>query len=606
MKKLFLIVFLITSQLISAQEMNPDFLDSLPEDIRQDLEAQSKSQGDSENPVYRSLQNQTELKKRELEDLKIRLKQDLDYLEERLAEDSGNKTNQYDLKVFGSDFFSTYQSTYMPINEPNLSSSYVLDFGDALEIQLVGRVNETKIFQIKRDGSINIENIQPIKLIGLSLGDAISIIKSKVSSAYVGTEAFITLSNVRDINVLVSGNAFNPGIYTVSGNSNLLHVLSIAGGINEYGSYREINLIRDQKVIETLDMYDVLITGIYKSKSTLKTGDVIFVKPSKKIVSIDGAIKIPAKYELLDEQYLSDLIKYANGISIDADLNNIFLERILDGKIKSLPIRNIKQFNNIIANDGDALYIRKHAFKSVNIRGAVLKPGLYLMSEGESLNDLIKKSGGFTENSYLFGAVYETQDAFLINKMAKEELYGQFLENLYSTSLKSGTPISMGVLELTESLKDDKPNGRVVIDILDEAMSELLILKDGDTITIPEKSDNIYVYGEVNYGGALKFEANQDVEYFIDKSGGLKENAAMSSIYVLHPNGDTQRFALRRKNLFQNRPSQDELILYPGSIIFVPREIDNTIGTQLAAQAYVSILGNIGIALASLSSINNN
>ncbi len=606
MKKLFLIVFLITSQLISAQEMNPDFLDSLPDDIRQDLEAQSKSQGDSENPVYRGLQNQSELKKRELEDLKIRLKQDLDYLEKRLAEDSDNKTNQYDLKVFGSDFFSTYQSTYMPINEPNLSSSYVLDFGDALEIQLVGRVNETKIFQIKRDGSINIENIQPIKLIGLSLGDAISIIKSKVSSAYVGTEAFITIANVRDINVLVSGNAFNPGIYTVSGNSNLLHVLSIAGGINEYGSYREINLIRDQKVIETLDMYDVLITGIYKSKSTLKTGDVIFVKPSKKIVSIDGAIKIPAKYELLDEQYLSDLIKYANGISIDADLNNIFLERILDGKIKSLPIRNIKQFNNIIANDGDALYIRKHAFKSVNIRGAVLKPGLYLMSEGESLNDLIKKSGGFTENSYLFGAVYESQDAFLINKMAKEELYGQFLENLYSTSLKSGTPISMGVLELTESLKDDKPNGRVVIDILDEAMSELLILKDGDTITIPEKSDNIYVYGEVNYGGALKFEGNQDVEYFIDKSGGLKENAAMSSIYVLHPNGDTQRFALGRKNLFQNRPSQDELILYPGSIIFVPREIDNTIGTQLAAQAYVSILGNIGIALASLSSINNN
>ena len=606
MKKLFLIVFLITSQLISAQEMNPDFLNSLPDDIRQDLETQSKSQGDAENPVYRGLQNQSELKKRELEDLKIRLKQDLDYLEERLAEDSGNKTNQYDLKVFGSDFFSTYQSTYMPINEPNLSSSYVLDFGDALEIQLVGRVNETKIFQIKRDGSINIENIQPIKLIGLSLGDAISIIKSKVSSAYVGTEAFITLSNVRDINVLVSGNAFNPGIYTVSGNSNLLHVLSIAGGINEYGSYREINLIRDQKVIETLDMYDVLITGIYKSKSTLKSGDVIFVKPSKKIVSINGAIKIPAKYELLDEQYLSDLIKYANGISIDADLNNIFLERILDGKIKSLPIRNIKQFNNIIANDGDALYIRKHTFKSVNIRGAVLKPGLYLMSEGESLNDLIKKSGGFTENSYLFGAVYESQDAFLINKMAKEELYGQFLENLYSTSLKSGTPISMGVLELTESLKDDKPNGRVVIDILDEAMSELLILKDGDTITIPEKSDSIYVYGAVNYGGALKFEGNQDVEYFIDKSGGLKENAAMSSIYVLHPNGDTQRFALRRKNLFQNRPSQDELILYPGSIIFVPREIDNTIGTQLAAQAYVSILGNIGIALASLSSINNN
>jgi polysaccharide export outer membrane protein len=290
--------------------MNQDFLDSLPDDIKEDLEAQSKSQGDDENPVYRSTQNQTELKKRELEDLKIRIQQDLDDLEKKLAEDSDKRINQYELKVFGSDFFRTYQSTYMPINEPNLSSSYVLDFGDALEIQLVGRENDTKIVPLKRDGSINIENIQPIRLIGLSLGEAISIIKSKVSSAYVGTEAFITLANVRDINVLVSGNAFNPGIYTVSGNSNILHVLGIAGGINEYGSYREINLIRDQKVIETLDMYDVLITGIYSSKTTLKSGDVIFVKPSKKIVSIDGAVKIPARYELLEEQYLSDLIKY--------------------------------------------------------------------------------------------------------------------------------------------------------------------------------------------------------------------------------------------------------------------------------------------------------
>ena len=330
MKKFFLIVFLISSYSISAQEMNQDFLDSLPEDIRNDIEDQSKENGNIENPIYRSIQNKTDLKKRELEDLKKRLEQDLDYLEKRLESDSENKLDKNELKVFGSDFFSTYQSTYMPINEPNLSSSYVLDFGDTLEIQLVGRENATEILQLKRDGSINIDNIKPIKLMGLTLGDAVSLIKSKVAEVYVGTEAYISLSNVRDVNVLVSGNAFNPGIYTVSGNSNLLHVLGVAGGINEYGSYREINLIRDQEIIETLDMYDVLITGVYKSKTTLKSGDVVFVKPSKNMVSIDGAIKIPAKYELVDEQYLSDLIEYANGISKDADLSNIFLDRILD------------------------------------------------------------------------------------------------------------------------------------------------------------------------------------------------------------------------------------------------------------------------------------
>ena len=90
----------------------------------------------------------------------------------------------------------------------------------------------------------------------------------------------------------------------------------------------------------------------------------------------------------------------------------------------------------------------------------------------------------------------------------------------------------------------------------------------------------------------------------MSKSGGLKENANEEAIYVLHPNGDTEQASLT-KSLFQNAPS-DKMILYPGSVIFVPRAIDNSAATRLAAQAYVSILGNMGIALASLSSINNN
>jgi protein involved in polysaccharide export with SLBB domain len=160
------------------------------------------------------------------------------------------------------------------------------------------------------------------------------------------------------------------------------------------------------------------------------------------------------------------------------------------------------------------------------------------------------------------------------------------------------------VIKLTETLKDTIPNGRVVIDVENKSFIENLILKDGDMLTIPEKSDHIYIYGEVSYEGALKYEDLEQLSYYINKSGGLKDNADKEAIYVLHPNGDTQKASIK-KNLFQNSPS-NQLQLYPGSIIFVPRAIDNSATTRLAAQAYVSILGNIGIALASLSSINNN
>ena len=113
-----------------------------------------------------------------------------------------------------------------------------------------------------------------------------------------------------------------------------------------------------------------------------------------------------------------------------------------------------------------------------------------------------------------------------------------------------------------------------------------MVLQDGDTITIPEKSDRIYIYGEVNFEGALRYISTEDLNYYISKSGGFKETADKKSIYILHPNGDTQQ-AIITKNLFQNAPSENDVISW--SVIFVPRGIDDSISNRLAAQAYVSI-----------------
>lgn len=604
MKKILLILMLSLPFSINSQQIDESFLNSLPKDLQDDIQKRAEDNNDQE-PVYTSIQNQSKLEKLELEDLKNRLEEDLNLLKEKLETDGIDSDNKK-LKIFGSDFFSTYQSTYMPVNEPNLSSSYILEYGDSLEVQLIGQVDSINTYQIKRDGTINIPDIGPITLSGLNLQDASSLINARINSSFIGTQAFISLKNIRDINVLVSGNAYRPGIYTLSGNSNMLHAIAVAGGINEFGSYRVIKLIRDSEVIETLDMYDILITGNYSSKIKLKSGDTIFVEPVKKIVAVDGAVKIPAKYELLDNQYLSSVVEYANGLSKDADLKNIYLDRVLDGSVKSLPINNIKQFNKILANDGDTVYVRKFSFRSVEINGAVLKPGTYLMSEGDTLNDLITKSGGFTKEAYLYGAVYENEYALEINKMAKDKLYESFIDNIITVSQKNpGANYALSsVIELTKELKESEPNGRVVIDLFDEQAIESLIVKDGDVLTIPEKSEHIYIYGEVSYEGALKFDSTQSLNSFINKSGGFKANADKKAIYVLQPNGDTERVSITR-NIFQNNPNKD-VILHPGSIIFVPRALDDSATNRLAAQAYVSILGNIGIALASLSSINNN
>ena len=109
----------------------------------------------------------------------------------------------------------------MPINEPNPDSGYMLDVGDVLEVQLVGPDEYIEELSINSDGSISMPDIGRVVIAGLSLNDASQLIKSKVKSTFIGTEAFVSLTEIRDVNILVTGNAENPGIYTLTGNSNI-------------------------------------------------------------------------------------------------------------------------------------------------------------------------------------------------------------------------------------------------------------------------------------------------------------------------------------------------------------------------------------------------
>ena len=484
---------------LGAQELDKEFLDSLPDDIKKDLEDKNARQELNSQETYRPYLYSSKLRQtEELLSLKDRLELDLLELERRLKT-GDNLTLRKDLVLYGSDFFNTFQTSFMPINEPNPDSGYTLDIGDILQIQLVGQNDYIKDFPVNSDGSVSLPDIGKITIAGLSLNDASELIKSKVNAAFIGTEAFINLSQIRDVNILVTGNAQNPGIYTLTGNSNILHAISAAGGISEFGSLREINLIRDNNVIESLDVYDLLIEGKYNDKKRLRSGDVVFVQPRKNIVTIDGAVNRPAKYEALDDQNLNSIIQYANGITRNADRENFSLERILDGTLKTIPVRNDTQFKTIEAEDGDLVYIREHPYRQAKITGAVLKPGSYTMAAGETINDLIQKAGGYTENAYQFGAIYLNEDAKLINELSKEILYQEFLDNILALSQQNISGFDLTpIIKLTEEIKDTEVNGRVVVDLLNQDTIDLYNIKEGDELFVPERNNVVYVYGETS------------------------------------------------------------------------------------------------------------
>ena len=597
-------LFAITS--LYSQELDQRFLDSMPEDIKKDLIEKNAKQGlkskENYKPyLYSSKLNQAE----ELIKLKERLELDLIELERRINSEDDLIIDD-GLKLFGSDFFNTFQTSFMPTNEPNPGSDYYLDTGDVLNIQMVGQKDTIDDFIIDGSGSISLEDIGKVSIAGMSLGEASSLVKLKINSAYIGTDAFISLSEIRDVNVLVTGNAKNPGIYTFSGNSNILHAITAAGGVSKFGSYREINLIRNNEVIESLDVYDLLINGQYNIKKRLRSGDVVFVEARKSIVTIDGAVYRPAKYEVLDGQNLDSIIEFANGIKRTADLQNISLERFLDGALKTVPIVNKSQFKTITALDGDLIYIREYPYREAKISGAVLKPGTYIMSADENINDLVDKAGGYTNNAYLHGAIYINEDAKKINKKANDILYQEFLDNIIAVSQQNiGNNFDLTpIVQLTKEIKDSDVNGRVIIDLEDEDLINSYSVSESDHLFIPEINNVVYVYGETSSEGAVMYSEDKSVDYFVEKSGGYKRFADKKSIYILYPNGESQLYSSKR-NIFESSP-KSTIVIKPGSIIFVPRELDEATPRRLAAQAYVSILGNLGIALASLSSINNN
>ena len=177
-------------------------------------------------------------------------------------------------------------------------------------------------------------------------------------------------------------------------------------------------------------------------------------------------------------------------------------------------------------------------------------------------------------------------------------------QQYFDISSKNPEAENSSLLELSSLVYETEPNGRIQAEFdlnkLRQDRSADIILQNSDEIFIPEKINHIYVYGEISNQGTIRYKENEDVNYYINKKGGLLDSADSKSIYVLLPNGETFKLN-QRKRIFSNNISVSSQELYPGSIIFIPREIDDSYTRRQSIQAYVGILGNLGISLASLS-----
>jgi len=573
MKKIFLFALLTISTGVFSQELDEAYLASLPESVRGDVLDKIADRDLKDTPVYRRPSS--------------------------MVKKPSSGSNR-----FGAKIFDMMQTSFMPINEPNFDSSYLLDFGDTLEIQLIGQKGTTNELSIKRDGSINIPEIGKVSVAGLSLESASSLIKNKISNAYIGTEAFVTLVNIRDIQVLITGNAYNPGIYILNGNSNLLHALSMAGGIDNTGSYRKIDLIRSNEVISSIDLYDIFIDGKSGFGERLRSGDTILVRPSLKMVTLSGAVKRPGLYELNESNNFSDLIKYGLGLADNADISSLRIERPGGEITNFINILDLDKISTIKVESGDNLNIRAFERKTATITGAVNRPGKYTIAKGETLSSLIAKADGYKDNAYPFGGVLNNITALKLNEIAKEKLYTEYVQKLITKGDKLFASESLPFI--LEELKSSEVSGRVMaefdLDVIEANPNLDTTLDSGDEIIIPIKTEQVYIFGEMNKTGAIRYSPSKDINYYISTIGGLLESSDKNNIFVVHPNGEINKLNnLNRLSMLNNR--SNDILIYPGSVIYVPRKVKSR-DASIVASIWAPIVSSTATSITALSVLN--
>tara|TARA_B100000900_G_scaffold370996_1_gene349889 strand:- start:3030 stop:4808 length:1779 start_codon:yes stop_codon:yes gene_type:complete len=574
---------------VNAQSVSPideDYLNSLPEEVRNDILQEMSQSKDEEQKILKVPSSSIS----SLETVKR--------WEQFLKNERIDKSERFGMKLFRS-----MQSTFMPVNVPNMSSKYILDSGDVIEVQIVGSKEKIYSMSISRDGSISAEGVGKIYIGGKSLEEASSIITNKFKSSIIGIDVFVTLTSLRDIQVLITGFSKFPGLYTLSGNANILNALNVSGGISDEGSFRIIDIKRDGKVIESVDLYESLVFGNIDFKEVLRTGDSIYIHPAQKLVRSGNGFKNVGVFELKEGETYESFINYTGGLSRNVSSNNISLNTISNGKYTSRNIQ-LEELKDILPKNNDSLYAVEESYGTIKISGEVMNPGTYAISSDENIASLIKRAGGYKDNAYPFGGVLLRESAKEIEKQNNQRLYNNFIKYIASSISKgSGGQIGTSLPTVLNELKNTEVVGRVQAEFdmvrLQDNPSSDIYLTDKDEIIIPKYQPIVFVYGEVKNPGGMRYSSNLSTKDYVTQAGGVTYYGNNNSIIVVDPSGAAKIFNNRNFEFNLN----NSIDIYPGSLIYVARDIDKVAGLEFTA-ASASIFSSLALALASLNSIN--
>ncbi len=406
------------------------------------------------------------------------------------------------LPIFGSKIFES-ALTFEPYTNIATPESYVLGPGDEVIIDIYGASEITYQQVISPDGKILISGIGPISLGGTSVKTARGRVFNKLSNIYSGLKdsspnTFMDLSvgSIRTIKVNVVGNVKRPGTYALSSFSSAFDALYQAGGPNEDGSMRQIDVMRSGEKIASLDVYKYFFEGDVTGNPQLQDGDALVVRSYKNRVVFAGEVKQSAIYEFHDNETYTQLLEVSGGTKATGFAELITLYRS-KGTAKTLKTFESGQYDQVVLADGDSIFIAPISDNYVNrvkIEGAVEQPGFYELQENMKLSELVEMAV-LSRDAYL-------QRGNIIR-----------LENDLSLTNQS--------FDIQSVIGGDSD----------------FILRNEDLVKIPsildiEERKTITILGEIRNEGEYPYVEGITVEDLITISGGLRASANTSKVEV--------------------------------------------------------------------------
>lgn len=404
-------------------------------------------------------------------------------------------------EVFGRNIFNNKQLTFEPDINVATPQDYRLGPGDEIIIDIWGASENTIRQEITPDGCINVNGLGVISLNGMNISDAKEYLKSELSRIYAdeANQIQVTLGKTRSIKINVVGEVMVPGTYTLSAFASVFHALYSAGGITDLGSVRNICVARNGNTVATVDVYDYILKGKTDGNINLQEGDVVIVPTYDMIVKIDGRVKRPMKYEMKDNETVSNLLKYAGSFTNNAYKNSVRVIR-QEGRLMSVATVERENYGSFKVMDGDVVtadsIINRFANK-LEIIGAVYRPGIYeFCDEINTVKKLLTQADGLLGDAFTNRAV----------------LYRE-RENLTSEVL----PVDVkGIMDGTVPDVELRKNDRLYIPSIYDIKSI------GD----------VYISGEIVKPGTYPYADNMTLEDLVITAGGLKDAASLVRVDV--------------------------------------------------------------------------